>query len=184
MKALAIAGGALLLVPVLVGSTFYVNLASQVLIAAILALSLNVLVGYGGLTSLGHAAYLGKSAYLVIHLTTRGGFGHLGAAAVALVATTAMAMFFGMLALRATGLGFLMITLALGQILWGLAYRWVGLTGGDNGLAGLTRPQPLGIDLNQPAAFFYFVLAVFALAFIAMARFASSPFGQSLQGIR
>jgi branched-chain amino acid transport system permease protein len=184
MKALAVAGGVLLLVPVLVGSTFYVNLASQILIAAILALSLNVLVGYGGLISLGHAAYLGTCAYLVIHLTTRGGLGHLAAAAVALALTTAMAMLFGILALRATGLGFLMITLALGQILWGLAYRWVGLTGGDNGLGGLVRPRPLGIDLGQPTAFFYFVLLVFALAFTAMARFVRSPFGQSLQGVR
>ena len=71
-----------------------------------------------------------------------------------------------------------------GQILWGLAYRWVGLTGGDNGLGGLTRPQPLGIDLSAATAFFYFVLVVFALAFVAMARFARSPLGQSLQGTR
>ena len=184
MKAAAVAGGLLVLLPLLVGSTFYVNLASQVLIAAILALSLNVLVGYGGLTSLGHAAYLGACAYLVIHLTTREGFGHLGAAAAALALTTAMAMLFGILALRATGLGFLMITLALGQILWGLAYRWAAFTGGDNGLAGLTRPSPLGIDLSQPEAFYYFVLVVFAVAFVAMARFARSPFGQCLQGVR
>jgi branched-chain amino acid transport system permease protein len=93
-------------------------------------------------------------------------------------------MLFGLLALRAVGLGFLMITLALGQILWGIAYRWVGLTGGDNGLGGLTRPRLLGIDLAHPTAFFYFVLMVFALAFIAMARFARSPLGQSLQGVR
>ena len=58
------------------------------------------------------------------------------------------------LALRATGLGFVMITLALGQILWGVAYRWVSLTGGDNGLSGFSRPHPLGIDLSSPSSFY------------------------------
>jgi branched-chain amino acid transport system permease protein len=172
------------LLPVVVASSYYINLSSQILIAAILALSLNILVGFGGLTSLGHAAYLGTAAYLTVYLTAHAGFGHLAGAVIALAATTVMAMLFGLLALRATGLGFLMITLALGQILWGLAYRWVGLTGGDNGLGGLSRPQPFGIDLGDPAAFFYFALVVFAVAFVAMARFVHSPFGQSLQGVR
>ena len=132
---------ALLLLPALSPSDFYVNVATQILIAAIFALSLNLLAGYGGLISLGHAAYLGVSAYLTIWFVTRSGFSHPSAAVAAVVLTTAMSVLFGILALRATGLGFLMITLALGQILWGLAYRWVNVTGGDNGLSGLQRPR-------------------------------------------
>lgn len=178
------AAAALAALPLLAGSDYYVNLSSQILIAAILALSLNVLVGYGGLVSLGHAAYLGTAAYATIYVAAKLGLGHLAATLVALGATTAMAAFFGLLALRAAGLGFLMITLALGQILWGLAYRWVGLTGGDNGLGGLVRPQPFGIALAEPAAFYWFVLLVFAVAVAAIGRFAASPFGQSLQGTR
>jgi branched-chain amino acid transport system permease protein len=77
-----------------------------------------------------------------------------------------------------------MITLALGQILWGIAYRWVSLTGGDNGLGGFARPHPFGIDLADPAAFYYFALVAFGLALFAIHRFMNSPFGQSLQGTR
>ena len=181
---LAAGAVALMLVPVVINSDFYVNLASQILIAAILAMSLNLLVGFGGLTSLGHAAYLGGSAYATIYLTTQAGFGQLAGALTAVATTTALAMLFGFLALRATGLGFLMITLALGQILWGLAFRWVSLTGGDNGLGGMVRPQPFGIDLGDPGSFYYFALIAFLIAFVGMLLFARSPFGTSLRGSR
>ena len=69
-----------------------------------------------------------------------------------------MACLFGLIALRATGLGFLMLTLALSQVLWGTAYRWVSVTDGDNGLRGLTRPAPFGINLDDSTAFYYFAL--------------------------
>ena len=128
---------------------FYINLASQILIAAIFALSLNLLVGFGGMTSLGHASYLGVAAYISALLTSRYGFGHGPAAIISIAGTTAMAAFFGVIALRATGLGFLMITLALSQVLWGLAYRMSNVTNGDNGIAGLTRPMPFGISLDS-----------------------------------
>jgi branched-chain amino acid transport system permease protein len=95
-----------------------------------------------------------------------------------------MAAFFGIIALRATGLGFLMITLALSQVLWGLAYRMSNVTNGDNGIAGLTRPAPFGISLDGPASFYWFVLIVAAFAFLMMAIFVSSAFGSSLKGVR
>ena len=81
-------------------------------------------------------------------MTTRYGMGHGLAAIVSIAGTTVMAGLFGLIALRATGLGFLMITLALSQVLWGLAYRMSNVTNGDNGVAGLTRPMPLGIPLE------------------------------------
>ena len=182
--AAAAVAAALVAVPFVVGNEYYVNLASQVLIATIFAMSLNLLVGYGGMVSLGHAAYLGFSAYATGWLTLHAGLGPLASGAVALLATTVMAAFFGLLALRASGLSFLMITLALGQILWGLAYRWVGVTGGDNGLTGLARPMPFGIDLRGAAAFYFFTLCVFAIAFVLIALVVRSPFGASLQGTR
>jgi branched-chain amino acid transport system permease protein len=175
---------ALLLAPAFSPSDFYVNIATQVLIAAIFALSLNLLVGYGGLISLGHAAYLGVAAYLTIWLVTRAGLSHPAAAVSAVALTTLMSVLFGLLSLRATGLGFLMITLALGQILWGLAYRWVSVTGGDNGLSGLHRPQPFGIDLSSPRAFYFLAAAVFACAFGLVAVLVRSTFGAGLQGVR
>ncbi|MGZ5764028.1 MAG: branched-chain amino acid ABC transporter permease [Usitatibacter sp.] len=180
------AGGAvaLLALPWAIGGEYYVNLASQILIAAIFAMSLNLLVGYGGMTSLGHAAYLGVAAYATAWLMLRMGMGPLAAGAAALAITTLMAGFYGLLALRASGLSFLMITLALGQILWGLAYRWVNVTGGDNGLSGLARPSPFGFDLKGATAFYYFTLAVFGIAFALIAMLVRSPFGASLKGTR
>ena len=175
---------ALLALPAALGGDYYVNLASQILIAAIFAMSLNLLVGYGGMVSLGHSAYLGVAAYAAGWLMLRSGLGPLAAGGVALVITTATAALFGLLALRASGLSFLMITLALGQILWGLAYRWVSITGGDNGLSGLTRPAPFGIDLKGATAFYYFTLAAFGIAFALVALLVRSPFGASLQGTR
>src|SRR6185503_14419625 len=99
----ALLGGSLLLPPFLAGD-FYINLTSQILIAAIFALSLNLLVGYGGMTSLGHASFLGVAAYLAALLTTRYGFGHATAAVLSIAGTTLTAAFFGLIALRATGL--------------------------------------------------------------------------------
>jgi branched-chain amino acid transport system permease protein len=163
---------------------FYVNLTSQVLIAAIFAASINLLLGYGGLPTLGHAAYVGVAAYVSAWLFLKLGLGHWLTAPLALAATTFMACLFGLVALRATGLGFLMLTLALSQVLWGTAYRWVSVTDGDNGLRGLTRPAPFGINLDDSTAFYYFALVVTAVSIWLMARFVGSPFGAALRGTR
>src|SRR4030088_2109875 len=136
------------------------------------------------MTSLGHASYLGVAAYISALLTSRYGLGHGTGAIVSIAGTTAMAAFFGVIALRATGLGFLMITLALSQVLWGLAYRMSNVTNGDNGIAGLTRPMPFGIALDTAAAFYWFALLVTTFAFLMMATFVSSSFGSSLKGVR
>jgi branched-chain amino acid transport system permease protein len=181
--AAALLAALLLLLPSFAGD-FYVNLASQMLIAAIFALSLNLLVGYGGMTSLGHASFLGVAAYISALATSRYGWGYGSAAIFSIAGTTVTAALFGIIALRATGLGFLMMTLALSQVLWGLAYRMSDVTNGDNGIAGLTRPMPFGIPLDSPASFYWFALAVAVLAFFMMAIFVSSSFGSSLKGVR
>ena len=180
---IALIAGSLLLPPFLAGD-FYINLASQILIASIFALSLNLLVGFGGMTSLGHASYLGVAAYISALLTSKYGFGHGAAAAISISGTIAMAAFFGVIALRASGLGFLMITLALSQVFWGLAYRMSNVTNGDNGITGLTRPAPFGISLDNPVSFYWFVLIVAVAAFVMMTMFVSSAFGSSLNGVR
>jgi branched-chain amino acid transport system permease protein len=184
VKALLVLAAAALLAVPLIPAPYYVNVASQILIAAVFALSLDLLVGHAGLTSLGHAAYLGLGAYAVAWLTTRTSLDHLAAAVTAVALTTVAAAFFGVLALRGTGLAFLMITLALGQILWGVAYRWVSLTGGDNGITGLTRPRPFGVDLASPGAFYLFTLAVAAPTFALVAVYVRSPLGTAVAGTR
>jgi len=96
----------------------------------------------------------------------------------------ALAAVFGLLAIRASGVYFLMITLALGQCVWGLAYRWNSLTGGDNGINVRERPKFGGIDFANEVTFFYVVLGFFAVSLLAMYTLVHSPFGRSLLGIR
>ena len=181
--ALLLLFAALALLPAVVGE-YYVNLGSQILIAVIFAASLNLLVGYAGLTSLGHAAYLGLSAYIAGWLALRMGMSHAFAAPITLLATTAIGGVFGWIALRASGLSFLMLTLALSQVVWGLAYRWTSVTNGDNGLSGLTRPAPFGIDLENSNAYYWFVLLITALVMGVIGRLVHSPFGASLRGTK
>ncbi len=182
-SAIAVALLVLATVPLWVASGYYVNIISQILIWAILALALNVLVGYAGLVSLGHAGLFGIASYAVAWLVVNAS-GYLAATLAAIALSLAAAAIFAVLSLRATGIGFLMITLALGQILWGVAYRWIGLTGGDNGISVPARPMPLGLSLAGSTAFYYAALLVFLAAVLSMAVFVNSPFGASLKGTR
>jgi branched-chain amino acid transport system permease protein len=166
-------------------SSYLLTLLTQALIYAILAMSLDLLLGYAGLASLGHAAYFGIGAYGVGVLTTQHGANFWVALAVGLVLAMVVAGIFGLVALRATGVYFLMITLALGMVVWGLAHRWVSLTQGDNGIPGIPRPD-LGLpwSLAKSIPFYYFALAGFLLAFWLLRVIVHSPFGHSLVGIR
>ena len=168
----------------LMSGEYFVNLGSQILIAVIFASSLNLLVGYAGLTSLGHATYMGLSAYISAWLSIKMGLDHTITAPAALLLTTLIGMVFGWIALRATGLGFLMLTLALSQIVWGLGYRWVSVTNGDNGLSGLTRPHPFGIDLDISNNFYWFALIITCACIYAISVLIRSPFGASIRGTR
>jgi len=181
--ALAAALVILAAVPLWVGGTYYVNIASQILFYAIFALGVNVLAGYAGLVSLGHAGLFGIAAYAGARIMNDG-HGHLAVTTGALALTLVAAAIFAVLALRGTGLGFVMITVALGQIVWGVAYRWISITNGDNGIAIRGRPSPLGVSLATPAGFYWATLAVFLVALASMAVFVASPFGASLRGTR
>jgi branched-chain amino acid transport system permease protein len=185
MRRLALAFGLLVLatVPFWIGNSYYTNIATQILFYAVFALGLNVLVGYAGLVSLGHAGLFGIAAYAGA-LLINSGAGHLVAILGALGVTLVAAAAFAVLSLRGTGLGFVMITVALGQIVWGVAYRWISITNGDNGLSVATRPAPLGFSLNLAPAFYWATLIVFLVSLGAIAVFAASPFGASLRGTR
>ncbi len=182
--AAAVAALALLVsLPLWVGNTYYINVASQILLFAVFALALNVLVGYAGLVSLGHAGLFAIAGYSGA-LLLQAGYGHLVANSAALIITLAASAIFAALALRSTGIGFLMITLALGQIVWGVAYRWASLTNGDNGVNVTTRPAPFGISLANAPSFYFATLVVFLVALASMAVFVRSPFGASVRGTR
>jgi branched-chain amino acid transport system permease protein len=167
---------------------FLILLATRVLAFSILVMSVDLLLGYTGLPSLGQAAYLGVGAYFTAILATRYEFG-LGmdfwvVIVLGFLSGAVLAAIFGLLAIRATGVYFLMITLALGQCVWGLAYRWNSLTGGDNGMNLAENPKFAGLDLSDEVTFFYLVFAIFAVSLLALFILVRSPFGRSLVGIR
>ena len=166
-------------------SAYPLTLLTQAAIVAILAMSLDVLLGYTGLPSLGHAAYFGVAAYTVGIMSTDYQRGFVSCLVGGVLLATLTAAVFGLLAIRATGTYFLMITLALGMVVWGLAFRWVSMTRGDNGIGGVPRPDlPLPWDLAAPLPFFYFALAAVLLAWVLLGLLVRSPFGLSLMGIR
>jgi branched-chain amino acid transport system permease protein len=173
----------LLTLPIWVGNPYYINVSSQILLFAVFALALNVLVGYGGLVSLGHAGLFAMAGYTAA-LMLQAGYGHLVSNLAGLVVVLLASAVFALLSLRATGIGFLMITLAIGQIIWGIAYRWASLTNGDNGINVSTRPAPFGLSLSNANNFYFFTLFIFLLAVICMILFVRSPFGASLRGTR
>jgi len=178
---------ALVVVIVPYSGSFVVLLATRALCFAILAMSVDLLLGFTGLSSMGQAAYFGAGAYLTAVCMTKLHFG-LGAdfwivVVLGILIGAAFAAVFGLFAMRATGVYFLMITLALGQCVWGLAYRWNSLTGGDNGINLTGRPN-IGLDLSNETTFFYLVFAFFAASLAIMYLLVRSPFGQSLAGIR
>ncbi|HYA04675.1 MAG TPA: branched-chain amino acid ABC transporter permease, partial [Xanthobacteraceae bacterium] len=141
------------------------------------------LVGYAGLVSLGHAGLFGVGAYVVAYVLAAG-HGHAVAILAALAAGVVVTAGFAALSLRATGISFIMITLALGEIIWGLAYRWISITNGDNGIGVTTRPAPFGLSLGSARGFYDAALVVFLVALAMSAIFAHSPLGAVLAGTR
>jgi branched-chain amino acid transport system permease protein len=181
--ALLVAFAVLVTLPYWMTGVYYVNVASQILFYAVFALGLNVLAGYGGLVSLGHAGLFGVTAYATGYMLQLG-LGHSLAIVIGLVIGLIAMAIYAALSLRSTGIGFIMITLALGEILWGLAYRWISLTGGDNGLSLKSRPEPFGFSLADANNFYYATLIVFILSLAAMTVFVRSPLGAALMGTR
>ena len=174
---------ALAALPYAIKEVYYVNIASQILLYGIFALGLNILVGYAGLVSLGHAGLFGIAAYVVAYFLVAG-HGHVLAIAGALAASLVATACFAALSLRSTGITFIMITLALGEIIWGLAYRWISLTNGDNGITVPARPAPFGIELGNARVFYAATLIVFIISIVAAGIFVRSPFGAALRGTR
>ena len=167
--------------------SYVLVLVTHALIFGILAMSVDLLLGYTGLPSLGQAAYLGMGGYLTAILAARYQFGldwtFWVVVVLGILVAAATAAFFGLFAIRATGVYFLMITLALGMCVWGLAYRWNSVTGGDNGIVLPPRPD-FGIQLADDVTYFYVVFGFFVASLAALRLLVNSPFGRSLVGIR
>ena len=154
-------------------------LATDIVIAALFAASLQFLLATGGMTSFGHAAYFGVGAYAAA-LAVRSGWPMLAAIAIAPVASWAAAVVFGWFCVRLAGVYLAMLTLAFAQIVWSIAFQWENVTGGSNGIVGI---WPAGW-LASRTAFHCFALAVVAVAAFALIRITHSPFGLALRGVR
>jgi branched-chain amino acid transport system permease protein len=173
-------------------SAFYIDLLSLALIYGIFAMSLDILLGFSGLPSLGHAAFFGISAYAVglsnvNKIFNEGGSQFIMELLVALGCTAALAIIFGLLILRSRGIYFLMLTLALSMLLWGIAYKWYGFTGGSDGLSGIRRPalSAVGLNLSRPIGYYYFVLIFFIISVACMYYITiKSSLGRVLKGIK
>lgn len=162
---------------------FYLSFATRVAYYGIYAMSLNLLVGEAGLMSLGHSTFFGIAAYCVAWLTTHG-VGGWTAIAAALALGTAIGLATGSVAVRVAGASFMMITLAFAQVAWGLAYRWVGVTGGDNGITGIARPTLIAFDLEKQSHYFVFCALASLGAILVMDRLRASALGASIRAAR
>jgi branched-chain amino acid transport system permease protein len=161
------------------GDEYDLVLATDVLVFALFAASLQFMMGVGGLASFGHAAYFGLGAYAAA-LAARHGVAMPGALALAPVAALGGALVFGWFCVRLSGVYLAMLTLAFAQILWSIAFQWDSVTGGSNGLVGVWPPA----GLSDKQAYFHFTLAIIAVALIAIAWIAHTPFGYALRAAR
>lgn len=161
----------------------WVFLGSELLIAILYATSLNLLMGYGGMLSLGHAAYYSLAAYGSALLFVRLSWSMELAILAGPVVAASGALVFGAFIIRGNRgepSTFLMLTLAFSQLVFAVLYKWYGVTGGDDGVTGIDAPPPLA----EPRHYFLFVLVVVAMCLYVLARIKSSPFGVTLQAIR
>jgi branched-chain amino acid transport system permease protein len=164
--------------------TPYRSLASEMLIFAIFALGYDIVLGYTGLLSFGHAMFFGIGSYgtalVLIKLIPSLFAGLLVSSTLAL----AVAYFVGFLSIKRRGIYFVMITLAFCQMLYFTAFKWTGLTGGDSGLHGVPRTSLGPLDLNSEVTFYFFILLMFSLSVLLAVRIVHSPFGRVLQCLK
>jgi branched-chain amino acid transport system permease protein len=174
------AGALLLLVAPLVAPQFPIYVLTSIFIIALLAMSLNLVLGFGGIYQFHHAAFYGVGAYTVALIATKTGLpSWVGFIAAPLVAALT-GLLIGWFCVRLTALYFGMLQISLGSLLWVLVFRWYDFTGGDNGIHEIPVPAVLG-TLSQA---YYVVLAVVALCLLAMYVLVHAPFGATLQAIR
>jgi branched-chain amino acid transport system permease protein len=159
--------------------SYVVSLLTLGFIAALLAGSVNLLAGQAGLVSIGHAGIAAAGAYGVAWATVRG-LGLPAALAVAATLTLAVSVVYALTTMRTSGIVFLMITLALGITMFGLAVKLSSVTGGQNGLTGIRRPAVVG----EWWQFYFFTAAVYGVCLLALAALSRSPFGLMLRGVR
>ena len=158
---------------------FWIWVTTEMIISALFALSLNLILGYGGMVSFGHAAFFGIGAYTVALLMKKAGVSFYVALLAAPVAAAIAAAVIGWFCVRLIGLYFAILTLAFGQLLYMITFQWYTFTGGDDGIHGIPRPEFLG-----PVGYYLFCLIIFVACFLLMRMYVLSSFGLSIRTIR
>jgi branched-chain amino acid transport system permease protein len=170
-------------------SIYGVTLLTGIFIYSIFSISLNLLIGYLGYTSLGHATFFGVGGYALALLILKGGFQNFFfCMVVTLIVAAIISFLLGLVAMTVSGIYFMMITLAIGQVFWALVWSWKSVTGGDDGLPGISRPI-LAIfghrwPLSNEITFYYLIFVILVLCLVLTYLIAKSPFGRALLGIR
>jgi len=165
------------------GNVYWVTLLTELFVFAIVVLSFDLLFGYTGLLSFGHALFFGMGSYVVAILSRDTPLTYLGAVPVTLVIVLVASLFIGFVALRLRGVYFAILMLAFGQLGFQLVVQFSDLTGGRDGISGLDIPSIFGFDLTAQYPSYFVTLAVLTLVYVALYRIVDSPFGHVLQGI-
>lgn len=159
---------------------FYIYLASIILLYGLLATSLNLVLGYGGIFQFHHAVFYGAGAYGAALVITRSGLSPWLAFIIGPLVAALLSLIMGLICIRLSKLYFGMLQISLGSLVWAIVYRWYSFTGGDDGIHGVPVPE----ILSSPNAAYYFALIVTSLSLLIMYKIIKSPFGSALQGIR
>ncbi len=162
---------------------YYLTLTNRILFYSLLAVSFSFLAGRAGMTSLGQVAFFGFAAYAAGIMTARYSIPFPWPVVVGVGGAALLAAAAGLIVIRTTGIYFLMITLALGQVMWGVANRWVSLTHAYDGIPGVVPPVVMGVALKNPSNFYFALLATSLACFAVMLAIARSHFGLALRGI-
>jgi branched-chain amino acid transport system permease protein len=159
-------------------------IASEIWIFAIFGLGANLLLGYTGLLSFGQSTFFGSAAYVAGWLLKHYGINVVLALGIGVGVGAASAALVGYLCVQRSGLYFIMLTFALNQLFYFTAYQWTSVTGGEDGMPGVPRPELLGIDFKNPMVYYAFVSFLFLVSLFLMKKIIESPLGKILQAIR
>ena len=166
-----------------ISGPYWTSQVTQIYIFGMLALSVDLLLGQAGLFSLCHAAFFSVSAYTVAILQVRYAVPTVLAAPAGVLAGTLLGLLFG-LAVRTRGVYFILVTLAMGYVIWGVGYRWSSFTGGDSGVTNVPAPAIGDLQVTTPVQFYYIVLVIMLLVMWWYSKLVRSPFGLALRGIK
>jgi len=165
-------------------SRYYVYLMIEIMIVGLFAISTNVLLGYTGLLSFGQAGYFGIGAYAISLLLKTYDISFISAILLSASLCALVALVIGFLCIHLRSFYFAILTLSFSQLFYVIAYKWIALTGGDDGIVGIPKPPVLGLDLTSTGNYYYFVLVVVAICIAFIYLMIRSPFGEVLQAIR